>query len=251
MKNIVGLVPAAGKGTRLGLPFSKEMFPDIHSMSYRPVIMNTVEAMQDAGVEHVIFTINPQKSDIMAYLGNGRQFNMHFSYCVHPIPRSLPESLNEAHHLTRDKTVLFAMPDTVITPRDHLKYLVDAHIGKGTQDAVTLGCFRTNNPRKFGMVELSANRVLNIVDKPATTNFEWMWGTMVWEPEFTLELQRFVTGSSNRPDSELILSDALAALVHSERVGACMFQEGSYRDIGTFDEIINWSQTKPTVTTFN
>lgn len=71
MSNIIGLIPVAGKGNRLGLPFSKEMFPDIRAVNYRPIMMYTIEAMKLAGIEHIIFTINPHKSDTLTFLGNG------------------------------------------------------------------------------------------------------------------------------------------------------------------------------------
>lgn len=242
MSNVIGLVPIAGKGTRLGLPFSKEMFPDIRADRYRPIIMYTIEAMQLAGIEHIVFTINPRRLDTLSFLGNGRQFGMHFSYCVHPIPRSLPESLNEAYHLIKDKIVVFAMPDTVISPMNHLQVLLSAHLSRTNND-VTLGCFRTDNPAKFGMVGVDGDKVARIVDKPLYGEFEWMWGTMVWQGNFTEELRKFVDESDLHSEKELILSDSLKGLIDRKRVGLHKFESGTYKDIGTFDEIIHWSYT--------
>ncbi|MCM3590184.1 sugar phosphate nucleotidyltransferase [Brevibacillus borstelensis] len=241
MAEVVGLIPCAGKGSRLSLPFSKEMFPDVHSSSYRPVVMHTIDVMKRANIEHVIFTINPQKTDLLRFLGNGSQFGMNFTYCIHPEPRSLPESINEAFHLIQDKVVAFAMPDTVITPPDFMKDLVARHLLQDSFD-VSLACFQTTTPSKFGMVAYDNDLVIDIVDKPANTDLTWMWGAMVWNPVTIHQLKQYVTENKDRSEKgELILSDALANLIKQKRVGMNRFYEGTYRDLGTYDEIVEWA----------
>lgn len=239
---VVGLIPCAGRGSRLGLPFSKEMFPDVYQESYRPVIMCTIDAMKQAGINHLIFTINPLKTDLLRYLGNGRQFGLTFTYVIHPEPRSLPESLDEAYHLVQGKTVAFAMPDTVISPPEFMADLLVQH--RQRPDALaTLGCFPAHNPSKVGMVEIRDSRAVRIIDKPATTDLRWMWGAMVWGPEFVEQLRGFVQrpqmGASGR---EAVLSEVLEPHLQSGRVYTCCFEGGRYRDLGTYDEIIDWAK---------
>lgn len=237
----VGLVPCAGKGSRLGLPFSKEMFPIIHNDEYTPIITYTIQAMKKAGIKHIIFTINPQKGDLLRYLGNGEQFGMKFTYCIHPVPRSLPESLYEAIHLIQDKNVVFAMPDTFVQPTDYLETLLKDHFSEQDR-AVTLACFQTNNPSKFGMVDYKENRVSEIIDKPLNSQLNWMWGAMVWGPEFTIELKNFVENADNHNNKaeELIFSDALNTLIPINKVYCFRFSNGIYKDLGTYKEIIEW-----------
>lgn len=179
----VGLLPCAGKGSRLGLPFSKEMFPDVHSEEYRPIIMHTIEAMKKAGIDHIIFTINPKKTELLEYLGNGKKFGMKFSYCIHPEPRSLPESLHESYHLIKDKRVVFAMPDTVIKPDNFIKKMIEVHENTDNT-AVTLALFKTETPTKFAMVDFIANKATYAIEKPVQSALQWMWGAMIWDAEF-------------------------------------------------------------------
>ena len=239
----VGLIPCAGGASRLGLPFAKEMFPNIHKSYYSPIIMYTIDAMQKAGVNLLIFTINPQKTDLLKFLGNGKKFGMEFTYCIHPEPRSLPESINEAYHLTKDKTVVFAMPDTYVQPGNFLDILITEHKSHLNR-VVTLGCFPTNNPAKFGMVEFKDNLVQGIDDKPLVTNLKWMWGAMVWNPKFTEEINWFVaTATENHATAkEIILTDALKPLINEKKVYCYCFKGGSYKDLGTYDEIREWAK---------
>ncbi len=240
----VGLIPCAGKGTRLGLPFSKEMFPDIHNDRFRPIIMYTIEAMQLAGIKHLIFTINPNKKDLIDFLGNGKQFDMDFSYCIHPEPKSLPESLNEAFHLIKDKRVVFAMPDTVITPKNFVIDSLKEHISN-EKSLVTLSCFKTDNPTSVSVVEFDGNMITNVIEKPQETNLHWMWGSMVWEPIFSQELNDFVKNTNPRKGAqELYVSDALHNLINKNSVFAYKFTNGEYRDLGTYQSINDWSLIK-------
>lgn len=243
----IGLIPCAGKGTRLSLPFSKELFPNVHTRSYTPVLMYTIHAMQQAGIRDLVITINPDKTDIIRYLGNGRKWGVTLSYCVHPVPRSLPESIDEAKHLILDKTVVFAMPDTYVQPSDFLQQLLESHREDRTRE-VTMGCFHTLNPSKFGMVDFEevSGKVSAIYDKPASSNLQWMWGAMVWNPPFTKVIRRFIQDRNGEHDGskELILSDALIPLIKEQQVHAHCFPTGSYRDLGTYDEIRLWSKNE-------
>jgi len=238
---IIGLIPCAGKGSRLGLPFSKEMFPIVHHKKYTPIIYYTINAMKEAGLKHLIFTINPNKGDLLKYLGNGSQFDMKFTYCVHPEPRSLPESLYEAMHLIQNKQVVFAMPDTYVQPTNFLKILMKDHFSDQDR-AATLACFETNNPSKFGMVDYKENKVFEIIDKPSKSKLKWMWGAIVWNHEFTLELKKFVESQENHNNSsgELTLTDSFKNLIQNNKVFCYRFFNGTYRDLGTYDEIKEW-----------
>ncbi|MDR7079841.1 glucose-1-phosphate thymidylyltransferase [Neobacillus niacini] len=238
----IGLIPCAGKGTRLGLPFSKELFPNVHSDRYNPIIFYTIEAMKKAEISHIIFTINPEKADLLRFLGNGEKFGMEFTYCIHPIPRSLPESIHESYHLLKEKTVLFAMPDTFVQPYDFLLKLRQSHENSADQREVTLACFQTNHPDKFGMVELRNEKVIRIEDKPVQTELNWMWGAMIWNPAFIEDLRHFIEYNKDRTEKELILSDALDPLIKKRLVQAACFDEGLYKDLGTYNEIKEWSR---------
>lgn len=238
---IVGLIPCAGKGTRLSLPFPKEMFPDVYSNEYRPIIMYTIEAMKRAGIKHIIFTINHRKSQLIHFLGNGKQFGLNFSFCIHPEPQSLPESLNEAYHLIRGKKVFFAMPDTIINPRTFIKDIIHTH--NNSDNDVTLGLFKTNNPQKFAMVDFVDEKATYAIEKPKYSTLKWMWGAMIWNPRFSENLQSYVLSSKDiQRKGELLLTASMDKLIAEGKVGVLPFINGNYRDLGTYEEIISWSK---------
>jgi glucose-1-phosphate thymidylyltransferase len=65
MDNMIGLIPAAGKGVRLGLPYPKELYPIIHNNRYKPVSQFVVDNLVASGVEHIVFVINETKHQLL------------------------------------------------------------------------------------------------------------------------------------------------------------------------------------------
>ena len=124
----VGLIPAAGKGIRLGLPYPKELYPVIRDNRYKPVSQFILENMLSAGLKHIVFVINETKSQLIGFFGSGRRFNCQISYVFQePLDANdnstspgLADALDSAYHLTRGKTVYFGMADTIIHPLDVL-----------------------------------------------------------------------------------------------------------------------------------
>ena len=179
--DLIGLVPAAGRGTRLGLPYPKELYPIIVDNRYKPVAQHVLENLVAAGARHVVVVVNETKHQLMAYFGDGRRFGCELSYVVqesHSVGTTpsggLAEALDAGYHLTRGKTVVFGMADTIVQPSDAFRALVDE---SHAQADLVLGLFETDQPQKFGMVEMEdGGRVRRIIDKPAESELTSMWG---------------------------------------------------------------------------
>jgi glucose-1-phosphate thymidylyltransferase len=230
---LIGLVPAAGQGTRLGLPYPKELQPLIRGSSFKPVAQFAVESLAAAGVRHIVFVVNESKHQLMGYFGAGRRFGVTLSYVVQepsPAP-GLAGALDAAHHLVAGKTVLFAMPDTIVRPADAFAHLLGA---AAPDDALVLGLFATNRPDKLGMVDVGqGGRVRAVVDKPRATTLTLAWGIMLWRPSFTEHLHRSVAGRGG--DLAAIVNDAIAAGLGARGV---VVPGGRFADLGTFDDIV-------------
>lgn len=238
MEDIIGLIPAAGKGVRLGLPYPKELYPIIRDNRYKPVSQYVVENLVASGVKHIVFVINETKHQLIGYFGDGSRFGCRISYVVQEhrgddnrsTSPGLAHALNSAYHLIQGKTVCFGMADTVMAPVDVFRQTLD---GGQADDEVILGLYPTERPEKFGMVQLAEdNRTLQIVDKPAQTELEYMWGLIVWRSKFTEHLNKCVT-EQGIGDFALIMNTAIEAGQQFRGVPL----DGTFADLGTYDEI--------------
>jgi len=234
-KQVIGLVPAAGKGLRLGLPYPKELYPIIRDNKYKPVAQHVLENMTASGIEHVVFVINETKHQLMGYFGSGQRFGCRISYAFQePMTgpgggsSGLAEALDAAYYLTRGRTVAFGMADTIITPA-----AVFAQLGAEDADVV-LGLFATDNPQKFGMVDVDENGdVQLVVDKPAQSDLRYMWGCMLWRPAFTEYLHTQLAAPGPTGYAPIMN----AAIDEGMRIRAVEVEGGGYIDVGTYDEI--------------
>jgi glucose-1-phosphate thymidylyltransferase len=237
---IIGLIPAAGKGVRLGLPYPKELYPVIRNNRYKPIAQFVVDNLTVAGLKHIIFVINETKHQLVGYFGDGHHFGCNFSYVVQESNNDqsgstspgLAHALDSAYHLTRGKTVFFGMADTIMQPKDVFARAINQ---ASADDDVILGLFPTERPHKFGMVRYDDdNRVVEIVDKPKKTDLKMMWGCIVWRPRFTEFLHDCVS-VHNISDFAKIMNDAIA-MGYTFR--SALMPDGVYIDLGTYEEII-------------
>jgi glucose-1-phosphate thymidylyltransferase len=235
--NVIGLIPAAGKGVRLGLPYPKELYPIIRDNHYKPIAQFVLNNLTVAGINHVVFVINETKHQLVGYFGNGQRFGCNISYVVQEPANGqdqstspgLAHALNSAYHLTRGKTVFFGMADTIM-PQN---VFACAYEKAWPADDVILGLFPTEHPEKFGMVRSDNHgQVLEIVDKPGQTDLTEMWGCIIWSPRFTEHLNQSV--QAGMTDFAQIMNQAIAAGLRFR--GVCM--NAPYIDLGTYDEIM-------------
>jgi glucose-1-phosphate thymidylyltransferase len=239
MDDSIGLIPAAGRGVRLGLPYPKELYPIIRENRYKPVSQYVLDGLVASGVGHVVFVVNETKHQLMGYFGDGTRFGCRLSYVVQegggtePASTSpgLAHALDSAYHLVRGRTVCFGMADTIMEPRD---VFARAQASAEAEDDVVLVLFPTTRPEKFGMVRVDEARyVRQVVDKPRETDLTLMWGCIIWRPRFTEHLHDCVR-RRGVSDFAQILNDAIA---EGLTVRAYPVSDGSYLDLGTYEEI--------------
>jgi len=236
----IGLIPAAGRGLRLGLPYPKELYPIIRSNRYKPVAQYVLENMVAAGIRYIILVINETKHQLIGYFGDGSRFGCHISYVVQEnlekenqsTSPGLVHALDAAYHLTQGKTVAFGMPDTIMNPPDVFTNLLENH---DPDINLTLGLFQTDRPEKLGMVQFDEqNRVQRIVDKPAQTDLLYAWGCMTWSAVFTEHLHSCLH-DGGVTDFALVMNMAIKNGMH---VRGVPIQDGSYVDLGTYEDIM-------------
>lgn len=239
-EELIGLIPAAGKGLRLGLPYPKELYPIIRDNCYKPVAQFVLENLTTARVQHIVFVINETKHQLIGYFGDGSRFGCHISYVVQEqceedgrsTSPGLVHALNAAYHQVRGKTVCFGMADTILTPKDVFRRVLE--VGRADDDVI-LGLYPTDRPEKFGMVRLGDHDlVLQIVDKPAQTTLEYMWGLIVWRPKFTEHLHMCIA-ERGITDFAQVMNTAIKAGLQFR--GGCI-ADGTYADLGTYEEIM-------------
>lgn len=238
---LCAIVPACGRATRLApYPCPKELFPigwqeiDLGGrVERRPKVAGQylVEALQLAAPEAIYMVVGQGKQDLCAYF-TPPQFADNIAFIYRESTPSMVHTIDAAYNWTRSATVLFGMPDTIVTPADAFVRLAAEHRQRGAD--LTLGAFYTDEPHRFGMIEIARDgRVVAQVDKPAQTSLRTMWGIAAWESGFTEIAHELVQDPPAR-GREVVLGDAIdRALARGLAVNAVVFEDGAYLDVGT------------------
>jgi len=238
-EELIGLIPAAGKGIRLGLPYPKELYPVIRDNRYKPISQFVVNNMTVAGLQHIVFVINDTKHQLIGFFGDGHRFNCNLSFVVQEqrthggksTSPGLSDALDSAYHLIKGKTVCFGMADTIMQPDDVFQRGLHAAT---PDDDVILMLFQTDRPEKFGMVKVNNdNCVIEIIDKPQKTDLTDMWGCIIWRPRFTEFLHESVR-EKDTSDFAIIMNNAIKA---GFKFRGVHITDGLYIDLGTYEEI--------------
>jgi len=256
-REVVGLVPAAGKALRMApLPCSKELYPvGFHPIgsdcSLRPKVVShyLLERLKFANINKAYIILRNGKWDIPTYFGDGKMLDIHLAYLMMDLPYGVSYTLDQAYPFIENSIVALGFPDMIFHPTDAFVKLL-AKLEESKADIV-LGLFPASKPHKTDMVELSSQgRVKSIKIKPVRTKLLYAWELAVWEPVFTRFMHDYVAsknvrssepsrGSNPDKQKELHVGNVIqAALERGMKIDTVIFKEGSCLDIGTPEDMV-------------
>mgnify|MGYP001440389194 CR=1 FL=1 len=251
-QNITGIIPAAGKATRLGpIPCSKEILPIgfIEQPGEHPELQlltgldHSLMAFADAGIMSAHIVISPEKSDIPKYV-NKRQLhtNMDLKFSTVRNSPNILVSLDTpfAQYEKHDVALLF--PDIIFEPRNLLKSLHETF--KENRSDIVLGLFPTDHGHEMDVVSLSADgRVEAVRPKPRTGPAGHTWIAAIWNPHFSALLHEEAKNSITRGQNECesFIGNAVhKAILEGYRVMGVPFTDGRCCDLGTTANLRNF-----------
>ena len=203
-REIVGLIPAAGRATRLSpLPFSKELVPigfqtaaDGADRKPKPVSQYLLDRMRLAGARKVFVIARQGKWDIADYYGDGSRLGLKMAYLHVGAPWGPPFTLTQAAPFIGDADVVFGFPDILIDPPDSFSPLLARMRETGAD--VVLGLFDCRSDEPGDVIGTDgAGRILSLETKeerPVRPARYVCWMFAVWRASFT----RFMSEECDR-----------------------------------------------------
>jgi NDP-sugar pyrophosphorylase family protein len=164
---VVGVIPAAGYGTRLGhIHASKEVL----EIGGRPLIDHLVAHLRAAPCTEIRVVTRPEKSDV---IDHARRIGIRV---VEGHPPSLAGSIHLGLQGLDDEAVIcLGFPDCLWEPLEGFRTLIES-VRAGAD--VCLGLFRSNQPERYDTVALEpgGERVVRIDVKPREPRTALVWG---------------------------------------------------------------------------
>ena len=254
-REVIGIVPAAGKASRLPLlPCSKELYPigyNDHSFCPKVISHYLLENMRAADIKKAYIILRKGKWDIPAYFGDGKMLDMNLAYLLIVLPYGVPYTLDQAYPFVQNAMIALGFPDIIFEPADAYSRLLAKQ--RESDADVVLGLFSTPHPHKTDMVDFDdSGRIRSIHIKPSKTHLKYAWGIAVWSPSFTKFMHDYVlshcklfeNNAGDEPKREMFVGDVIqAAIENGMQVDPVIFKNGNYVDIGTPEDLIKAVQT--------
>jgi len=243
---VIGLIPAAGRATRLpSLTGSKEVIPigsempDDSAPAHPKVACEyLLDHLKKARINKAYIVLREGKWDIPAYFGDGTACGIHLAYLMMGLPHGPPFTLDQAYPFVQHSLIALGFPDIIFGADDAFAKLIATQTE--THADVVLGLFPADQPEHVDMVDTGDDfRVRQIIIKPAQTTLRHTWGIAVWTPAFTHFMHEYLLTirSSFETDKdngrELHVGNVIqAAIDHGLKVMALPVSDKPYVDIG-------------------
>ena len=158
-----GIILAGGNGSRLypsTIAINKQCLPVFD----KPMIYYPLTTFIENGVEDIcIISSADMLPNFKKLLGNGSQWGINLVYKVQKEPKGIPEAFVIAKSfLNKDDGVALILGDNIYYGANDI--LTDAFMNFNSGG--TVFGYRVDDPERYGVVEMSGNKVLSIEEKP-------------------------------------------------------------------------------------
>lgn len=239
MSDLTVILPCAGEGTRLSLPYSKE----IHSIQKNKSLIDyTFDIFSDYGRKDIQFVliINEKKTDIIKYLGRYRnRYNISFTY-FNPSENEYTGSIKSAQHLFGEKNLVM-LPDAFLklkTSQDILK-LVNNSLN---ETGFTFFFKRENSSdmlkTKGALVVSDTDQVLDYEDKPQENvdRFNAFWCAFAFRKRVFTTCIEFMEKSTL--NHRILVDEIKNTPIYNSKA----IEVKEYIDLGTWEQIYKFTK---------
>jgi len=229
-KELKGLVLSGGAGTRLR-PITHTSAKQLVPVANKPVLFYGLESLRDAGVRDVGIVVGDTHAEIEAAVGDGSRFGLAVTYIRQEAPLGLAHAVLTAEEYLGDAPFVMYLGDNLL--RDGIRDLV-AEFRDNDADAMIL-LQRVPNPQSYGVAELSAGRVVRLVEKPAQPKSDLaLVGVYMFTPAI------LAAAKAIRPSArgELEITDAIQYLIDQGLRVDPSVVTGWWKDTGKLEDML-------------
>ena len=211
---IYGLIPIGGQGSRLGLPYSKEMLPQKNYGFYNPVSNHLVQKMLFAGAEKIVFIHGKNfKQDVTSFYSDDQKF-LHIEQKELGFAQILRDFYINVRPQDNDQC-LFGLPDSIFDGNPYMEML--GHPG------ICAGLFTTSDGTKVDRLTLCGTR-FEVKSPKTDNNSDRFWGVIKFDGR---NLRQF------HEDDIFKKTQEIGEIINI--YGFSRTHENNYIDIGTWE----------------
>ena len=157
-----GIILAGGTGTRL-YPITNVVSKQLLPVYDKPMIYYPLEKLTSIGIDQILIVTGVEHmGDVVGLLGSGKDFGCRFTYKVQDEAGGIAQALALVEGFSNADPLAVILGDNIF--QANLKGYADKFIAQKTGARVLLK--QVPNPQRFGVAEISGNKVIGIEEKP-------------------------------------------------------------------------------------
>ena len=225
-----GLVLAGGHGTRLRpLTYTgnKHMLP----IANQPILFYGLRHLAQAGIKDVSIVLGPIQEGIREGVGNGASFGLHVEYIDQGEPKGLAHAVLCAENFLGSDPFVMYLGDNLL--QAGARPFVDRY--EETHADAVVGATSVLDPRNFGVVETSGDRIVSLEEKPTAPKSNL---ALIGVYLFTSSVFPIIRELAPSKRGELEITDAIWNLWKKTGNVSVLRVDGWWKDTGHPDDLL-------------
>ncbi|OHB57314.1 MAG: spore coat protein [Planctomycetes bacterium RBG_13_44_8b] len=224
-----GVVLAGGTGSRL-MPLTKVTNKHLLAVGQKPMIYYPVEKLISAGIEEILIVTGvDHMGDVINQLGSGRDFSCRFTYKVQDAAGGIAHALALAEGFAANSSIVTILGDNLF--QASLKPYLEKFIAQKKGARVLLQ--EVPNPQRFGVAEISDDKVIKITEKPKTPKTNYAVTGIYFYDNTVFDIIKTLKPSAR---GELEITDVNNTYIERNQLMYDIL-DGWWTDAGTFESL--------------
>lgn len=220
------IIPIAGKGTRT-YPLSFATPKPLLRIKGKPILYYVTKTLKKFEIEEVIYIVSPNLIEFKEEIERIRKFKCEF--VIQKSPLGLGDAVLCGEEKIKEGNCLILLGDSII----------DLDIKNFDKNKNYIGTFEVSDPRRFGVVELDGDRIIDLEEKPQIpkTNFIICGIYYISDIKKLFDALREIKRENLKTKGEFQLTDALKILLNRNE-NFYSLKVKKWLDTGTLDDIL-------------
>ena len=224
-----GVVLAGGTGSRL-MPLTKVTNKHLLAVGRKPMVYYPIEKLTSADIKEILIVTGVEHmGHVVSLLGSGADFDCRFTYKVQDQAGGIAHALALAENFAHGNPIAVILGDNIF--QASLKGYADNFRDQKTGARVLLK--QVQNPQRFGVAEISNDRVVRIEEKPKKPKSDYVVTGIYFYDATVFDIIRTLKPSKR---DELEITDVNNAYIAKGQL-AFDILDGWWTDAGTFDSL--------------
>ena len=237
MKNVIGVVMAGGRGTRLN-PVTRVINKHLLPIYQKPMIFYALSNLVLAGIKDIFIVTNPKDVSTFEKLINpiflGSEYNL--KVIIQETPNGIAEVFKLIESFRNGRDMLLHLGDNLFFGHNFITRLSSTIKTNNS----TVFSYKVKNPSAFAVIKMEQNTVAKIIEKPDDFISDLIATGIYFYKDSDIKLSQQIDFSDR---GELEITDMNNLIIRKSKLAVVQLQRGDiWYDCGTFDDLASATQ---------